>query len=73
MKSVNKNHRSRVLAYILRHDKKTPIKQGGWLSVDYLISEKEFSSGDYPDCGVLLGLVDNQQLKNNYRISIYYH
>lgn len=43
MKSVNKIYRSRFLAYILRHDKKSPIEQGGWLSVDYLISGKEFS------------------------------
>lgn len=43
MKTGNENHRSRVLAYILRHDKKSPIKHGGWISVDYLISEKEFS------------------------------
>lgn len=43
MKTSNDNLRSRTLAYILRHDKKSPIKHGGWLSVDYLISEKEFS------------------------------
>lgn len=43
MKIVNNSYRSRVLAYILRHDNKSPIKQGGWLSVDYLISVKEFS------------------------------
>lgn len=42
-KTGNENLRSRVLAYILRHDKKSPIKHGGWISVDYLISEKEFS------------------------------
>lgn len=42
-KTGDENHRSRVLAYILRHDKKSPIKHGGWISVDYLISEKEFS------------------------------
>lgn len=43
MKTSNDNRRSRILAYILRHDKKAPIKHGGWISVDYLISEKEFS------------------------------
>lgn len=43
MNTSNDHLRSRTLAYILRHDKKSPIKQGGWLSVDYLISEKEFS------------------------------
>lgn len=46
MKTSNDNRRSRILAYILRHDKKAPIKHGGWISVDYLISEKEFSYED---------------------------
>lgn len=43
MKNLNKSYRSRVLAYILRHDKKSPIKQEGWLSIVYIISEKAFS------------------------------
>lgn len=43
MKTEKKNHSSRVLAYILRHDMKSPIKPGGWLAVDYLISQKGFS------------------------------
>ena len=31
--------RSRKLAYILRHDNRSPLDIGGWLRLDYLISK----------------------------------
>lgn len=46
MKTDRERHRSRVLAFILRHDKKSPLAAGGWLPVDHLISEKDFSADE---------------------------
>lgn len=43
MKTSDNTHRSRVLAYTLRHDKNSPIEREGWLSIEYLTSKKDFS------------------------------
>ena len=45
-KKVNESEkRSRKLAYILRHDNRSPLDIGGWLRLDYLISNG-FSAGE---------------------------
>lgn len=41
--NMEKNKRSCKLAYILRHDKNTPLEEGGWLPVDYLIAKENYS------------------------------
>lgn len=42
--SVTDNHRSRSLAYILRHDKTTPFEPAGWVETEYLVRVKDFTA-----------------------------